>query len=201
MGNSNEEFGVDVNRRAVPDVPPGENIVISDFPSVEDRLNELGIGEVPYVAVLPRNFETASDAKALILESSASELRILGRKAGVDVETFARFGAREIQENDIFTIVGIVWMSSQALKNAAPIVKLLQSIVDFAKSRSTTREKSEIELELVQEFVVGNGRESKRLTYKGPASKLVDIIPTLQASLRRNEDHGGVSSPELNNGQ
>ena len=58
--------------RPASNPPEGERFTVEDYPNVAKRLETLKIVERPSVAILPRNFESAPEASALVRESLAS---------------------------------------------------------------------------------------------------------------------------------
>jgi hypothetical protein len=184
----------DLSRRATPTVPEGDSLLVEDYASVFERFRALGIENVPAAAVLPRNFDTAKTAQDLVSERTAPDIKIVGRRAGVDVTTFEGVGAREIHENDALTIGAVIWLSVETFNNVGTIVAFMKEIAKFAKARS--RSKPEAELEITQEFIVGDEYRSTRFVYRGPASTLESIVPTMKSAIGpRPEETQCASAP------
>jgi hypothetical protein len=169
----------DFARRTPAAVPKDENFVVKDYLAIPDRLKALGIDDVPRVAVLPRNFDVAVDKVALINESIAADIRIIGRGLGIDVYTFQGTGARRIKENDALSIGAIILVTLEAFNNLETLGEFFARIARLVRDVNAGGG----EVEITQEVVATGKKDSKKFTYRGPASGLPSIVPMIQTTM------------------
>jgi hypothetical protein len=171
-GSSSAEDGL---RRRSPPVPQaGETIIVSDYPSVPERLHKLGIADVPAVAILPRNFETAKSADELVFEANTADLRKLAKKAGVEISTFGIRDPKSIQEHDASSVGFVLLLGIQAFNSAGSLLEFINNITHYLKRVGIGRVTDQTEI--IQELIVTNRSISKRLTYRGPLSGLPKLL-------------------------
>jgi hypothetical protein len=151
---------------------------VSDFISVEQRLETLGCTFPAGIAVLPRNFEDASDRAALQMPSEASTVRTLLRNEGLPVGTILPSGekAKYISLNSfgwigptLFVSAGLMSTDPSAFQIALGV--LTNYISDLLKG--TTKSKT-VKLDVVVERK--GDRLCKRVSYEGPIEGLATLV-------------------------
>lgn len=175
-----EEWG-DLGRPS-PKLPaPGKSLLAEDDDFFVRRLTELGIDSLPDVAILPRNFKSAPSLDRLAFERETSDLRVLGRQAGIEVAPLVEKPAI-IHENDIVTIGAVIVVALKVLETANSTATLIEFFGRLGKFlRQKHREASESErIEVIQEVIITNGVKARRLTYRGPAADLETIVQALK---------------------
>jgi hypothetical protein len=167
-----------LNRRNVPAVPKGETISIAAEDATGTRLEGLGL-QVPDVAVLPRNFESAATPEDFVFEESTSMIVALGRRAGVMVTVPGPSEYRTIHEKDAEIIAPVLQFSHQFLMEGGAVlaVAFLQELGRHVRKRWGGRNRDR---HAILEIAVTKGRSSKRLTYSGPPEELAQIVEAAQ---------------------
>jgi hypothetical protein len=181
--NSNKNQNESLYRRPAPKVPDGERVRVDDCFNVLERFEQLGLDVPESVAVLPRNFDIASTAEELVMESAAPDIRIVGRQVGVEVDTFGGVGAKQIHENDALAVGAIIWFTLETFNHGAGIVELLERVANRVARRSGKSDSDHVEIE--QQVVITDKKTkiSKSFAYRGPASQVAAIVPVMQETM------------------
>lgn len=175
-----EKWG-DLGRPSPKLPPPGESILIEDDEDFINRLTDLGIDNIPDVAIIPRNFASAPSLAHLAFERETSDLRVLGRQAGIEVAPLVGKPAI-IHENDIVTIgvvIAITLKVLEAANSTATLVDFFDRLGKFLGQKQEDGSSSE-RVELIQEVIITSGVRAKRLTYRGTAANLHTVVKALK---------------------
>lgn len=167
--------------RPAPKVPPeGQTTLAEDDSAFIRRLGELDIGQLPEVAILPRNFDSAPSIEAFVFERETNDLRVIGRQVGIAVAPLVDKPSI-IHENDILTVGAVIVIALKVLEAAnstATLVEFFQRLGKFLAGRTVNPPRSSVEV--VQEIIVTNGATARRVTYRGPANELHTVVDALK---------------------
>jgi hypothetical protein len=175
-----DEWG-DLGRPSSKLPAPGESLLVEDDDYFLPRLRELGIDNFPDVTILPRNFKSAPSLDRLAFERETSDLRVLGRQAGVEVAPLVEKRA-EIHENDIATIGAVIVIAKAVLETVNSVATLVEFFGRLGKFLGEKQEEASRgeRIEIVQEVIVTNGIKATRVTYRGSAADLGTVVETLK---------------------
>lgn len=104
---------------------------IEDYLNVDERARALGMSAPVSLAFLPRNFEDAESAEALVHESSVSTLRILFRRHQIEESRLEPNGTRLplIQKNGFELILPTLFVATAILSENPGIVNVALGII------------------------------------------------------------------------
>jgi hypothetical protein len=179
-----EDDGLD--RRAAPGRAAVDSIEVRADATAE-RFAQLGL-DVPSVSVLPRNFATVTSASDFVFEQMTSDMRTLGRRAGISVVIPGPTDFRALHEKDHEIIAPIVQFSHEFLIDggAALAVAFLEQFAQHVASRWGIKKAKE--MKAVLDVVITKGKNSKRITYQGPVEGLPRVAAIAQTVFNKHDD-------------
>lgn len=154
------------------------NIQQEDFVNVVQRARVLGCRVPTGLALLPRNFDSATSKDQLLHESEAPTVRILWRRARLEETPIEPEGERfpQISEKSFEEWVGPTIFASAALlsQNPAVVSVALGVISNYLTDwfKGTAMDRRKVRLDVVVE--TGKSQYSK-LHYEGPVEGLQDL--------------------------
>jgi hypothetical protein len=173
----------ELDRPALIAFSDGETVVVSDVPSVEERFRILGITRDSGPTVLPRNIFHSDNPAVLVFEDEAQSIRILARRAGIDMALASPLPDQNlIQEHDDTLIAPVIhfflpWL--QTADAALLVTNFLTELHRYIEARNPAAKRGEpVRLDVV----VSRGSESRKVSYRGPASGLTSLADVLRAT-------------------
>ncbi len=163
-------------------------ITTTDYVNVADQARSLGCNAPTGLAILPRNFDSASDQSQLVHEESAATVRKLWRKAGIDETALERPGTEypPIRERDFLGWAGpIIFVSYSVLSGNEYQLSVALGVVsnyltEFFKGIGDS---NNADLDIVTETKHGDYR---RVKYRGSVSGLTEL-PAIIREVADNE--------------
>ena len=168
---------------------PREPIIqVVDYQSVRDRVNQLGCQVPESIALLPRNFETATSRELFLHELEVPTVRVLFRRVGVIETPIENPGERIplIAENALQDwIVPVIFFSYSALTQNPALVNIsLGIIANYLTNlfKGLTAQRG-VKLDIVIEKENG---DCKRVHYEGDTEGL-STVERIVRQVNRNE--------------
>jgi hypothetical protein len=178
-----------MNRRRPPTPNNDEHFVVEDWPTLTNRLNKVGVNDLPDIGILPRNFDTAAHKDEWIFESTLADVRKLGRQAGLDVRAVGVEKPVIIRENDAATLGVVLLVAWSCLETANKAATLIEFFTRVGSYLSERRQRSAgPEVEVTQEVIVTRDGSSRRIVYRGPASQLPSIVDAMKGAMSADGD-------------
>lgn len=155
------------------DVP----ITISEYCNVSEKAMQLGLNLPTGLALLPRNFDSASNVEKLLHESSVTTIRVLFRREGIVESKIEPQGVKIpcVQENDFslllptLFVAGSLW--SQDANAVALAINIISSyVVDFFKGVEGGKK---VKFDLVVEDQ--KNKTSRRIHYEGSPEAFPEV--------------------------
>jgi hypothetical protein len=161
-------------------------IEITDYLDVGRRASDLGVKTPEGLCILPRHFASAKNVAELVHESSALDLKVLFREAGLPVTVYQPDGAKipYLQENDITWVGPIVFFSAAAISQNPNIVSVALSVIAnyvtdlFKGSPEPGRAKLSVVVET--HTTKTTTTLTKKIDFDGPPDKIPDILTLLK---------------------
>jgi hypothetical protein len=156
-------------------------IEITDYLDVGQRASDLGLKAPEGACILPRGFARAKDARELVHESSALDLKTLFREAGLPITAYQPDGAKipYLQENDITWVGPALFFSAAAISQNPHIVSVALSVIanyvtDLFKGLP---QPARVKLSVVVETHTTKTTTTvtKKIDFDGPPDKLSEI--------------------------
>jgi len=168
-------------KKPVPLTEAGSFHIREDTEFIE-RLDALGIG-VPEIAVLPRNFKTATK-EGFVFESSTSTIIKIGREVKLPLERLGNGSSLAIHENDASLIAPVIVFAQHLfLDGSAEIV--IAFLTEFAKHIRGVWGNTKANSTLARlDFVVTDGVSTKSMTYEGPIDGLPHVVELARKALK-----------------
>lgn len=184
MSSGHGELNDGLDRRRVPLPPAGEQFVVTDFASVEERFASLRLAMPSVAFVLPRNFESAPSQDRWIYEAITPSLSIIARQAGLDLAVPGQTPPRTINEYSAEVVAAAVHIGALILSDATATA-LVQYFVHLAKYMKQRLDSAKsAEATIVQELIVSRNGKSKRVIYRGSIDGLPQIVEIAKQVLR-----------------
>lgn len=160
-------------------------INVEKYMNVEERALELGCNIPNELCILPRNFDTAKSKNELVYESSASDIRILFRNAGIIETRLEKQGDRYSYKQDKqFDWIGpTIFISAQILTQNPHIISITEGIISNYLTNLFRGSFYSKEIELNYIIEKTKDKEIKRFSYKGNMSGLVEMPKFIQKVL------------------
>lgn len=160
-----------------PNAAEALGIGVSDYPSVQQRLEALGCPFPSGVAVLPANFETITDRSEMKEVAEAPTIRKLLRSGGLPVSTLLPQGetSRFVLNRSAGWTGPAIFISAGLLSGNATAVSLAMGVLtnylsDFLKGAQ--RQKG-VSLDVIVERK--GDRVCKKISYQGPVEGLATL--------------------------
>jgi hypothetical protein len=188
MTDRDDEQGDDgLQRRRVRSEGDSPAIVIEDDDAAA-RFEQLGL-EVPALAILPRNFASATEPGQFVFEATTSTIRTLGRRVGLTLAVPGPTAYRGIHEKDHDVVAPVVQFAHAFLieGGAVLVVEFLKELSRHVASR--WGQKAARERHAVFEIVVTRGKRARRVTYNGPLEGLPSIVDVASRAFDEEEVH------------
>lgn len=157
---------------------------ISEYINVRQRISDLGCLSPAGLALLPSNFETASDISAFRQVSESATVRTLLRTSGVPLDELLSKEQRPpyIQNNAFEWVPPILFVSVGVLSQNASYLSVALSVIanyltDFFKGMSG---ENQVQMDIVVER--SKNKVCKKITYKGPPAGLKDLPEVIRAA-------------------
>ena len=163
-------------------------VEISHADAFVSAIERLHISSLPIIALIPRNLETSPGVDQLVYERESRDLQVLARQLGFTLDPLAGNELATIHENDATIILGGLYFAYEAIERINGFATLVEFFINVAKFFGSRRAKHDSEVELSQEVILGKRTTTVRLTYKGPASGLPDIVKLMQVEFEQDDD-------------
>lgn len=157
---------------------------ISEYIDVRQRITDLGCLSPTGLALLPANFETASDISNLRQVSESATVRTLLRISNVPLEELFSKDQRPpyIQNKALDWVAPTLFVSAGVLSENPSYLSVALSVIanyatEFFKGVS---ENHAVEMELVVER--SKNKVCKKITYKGPPEGLKNLSEIIRAA-------------------
>jgi hypothetical protein len=156
-------------------------IEITDYLDVGQRASDLGIKAPEGACILPRGFARAKNARELVHESSALDLKTLFREADLPITAYQPDGVKipYLQENDITWVGPALFFSAAAISQNPHIVSVALSVIanyvtDLFKGLP---QPARVKLSVVVEThnTKTTTTVTKKIDFDGPPDKLSEI--------------------------
>lgn len=107
------------------------NIQMSDYIDVKGKARQLGCNIPTGISILPRNFDSAAKATELIHESSASTIRLLWRKEGIQETRIEKESEKypEILENAFEWIGPLIFISYATISHNPHLISIATGVI------------------------------------------------------------------------
>lgn len=160
-------------------------IETAEFPSVAARSVALGFDPPTSIALLPRNFVSATSAQELLDESSAATIHQLFRQAGVPEDRFdtAEAPFPSVAEHSVDWIAPIIFIgAAYASENSSMVNVALGVVANYVYELfGSLPGRRRVRLDVVVER--DGSRTSKRVSYEGSAEGVQQLIPAVERAL------------------
>ena len=161
-------------------------IRVSDYVSVADRAAALGLKAPTSIALLPRNFDSATKADELLDEATAATVHQLWRQANVAEE---RFDSPEeptpsVAEHAADWIAPIIFVSGTYASGNPDAISVALGVVSnyvyelFGRLPGRHRARLDVVVERSPR------KTTKRITYEGDAEGVTALLPAVEKMLR-----------------
>lgn len=157
---------------------------ISEYIDVRQRISDLGCLSPAGLALLPSNFETASDISTFRQVSESATVRTLLRTSSIPLDELLSKEQRSpyIQNNAFEWVAPTLFVSVGVLSQNAPYLSVALSVIanyatDFFKGMSG---ENQVQMDIVVER--SKSKICKKITYKGPPEGLKDLPEVIRAA-------------------
>ncbi|QYJ91142.1 hypothetical protein [Shewanella halotolerans] len=157
---------------------------ISEYIDVRQRINDLGCLNPTGLALLPSNFEAASDISTFRQVSESATVKTLLRTSNVPLDELFSKEQRfpYIQNNAFEWVAPTLFVSVGLLSQNSSYLSLALSVIanyatDFFKGMSG---ENEVKMDIVVERT--KSKVCKKVTYKGPPEGLKDLPEVIRAA-------------------
>ncbi len=161
---------------------------VSDADTFVKAVERLNISSLPAIALVPRNLETSPDIDHLVYERESKDLQALAKQVGITLAPLAGNEVATIHENDATVILAGLYIAYETigkLNGFATLVEFFSNVSKFFGSRRTS---DGSEVELSQEVIVREKSTTIRVSYKGPAPSLPEIVKLIQSEFEKNDE-------------
>ncbi|MCE1159669.1 MAG: hypothetical protein LWW74_00490 [Burkholderiales bacterium] len=157
---------------------------ISEYIDVRQRISDLGCLSPTGLALLPSNFETASDISTFRQVSESATVRTLLRTSNVPLDELLSKEQHSpyIQNNAFEWVAPTLFVSVGMLSQNASYLSVALSVIanyatDFFKGMSG---ENQVQMDIVVERT--KSKVCKKVTYKGPPEGLKDLPEVIRAA-------------------
>lgn len=157
---------------------------ISEYIDVRQRINDLGCLSPTGLALLPSNFETASDISTFRQAPESATVRTLFRTSNVPLDELLPKEQRPpyIINNAFEWVAPTLFVSVGVLSQNASYLSVALSVIanyatDFFKGMSG---ENQVQMDIVVERT--KSKVCKKVTYKGPPEGLKDLPEVIRAA-------------------
>lgn len=157
---------------------------ISEYIDVRQRIADLGCLSPAGLALLPSNFDTASDISNFRQVSESATVRTLLRTSNISLDELVNKDQRPpyIQNNAFEWVAPTLFVSVGVLSQNASYLSVALSVIanyatDFFKGMSGS---NEVQMDIVVER--SKSKVCKKITYKGPPEGLKDLPEVIRAA-------------------
>ncbi|MEO4046959.1 hypothetical protein AAFN46_07680 [Pseudomonas sp. CAU 1711] len=157
---------------------------ISEYIDVRQRISDLGCLSPTGLALLPSNFETASDISTFRQVSESATVRTLLRTSNVPLDELLSKEQRPsyIQNNAFEWVAPTLFVSAGVLSQNASYLSVALSVIanyatDFFKGMSG---ENQVQMDIVVERT--KSKVCKKVTYKGPPEGLKDLPEVIRTA-------------------
>jgi hypothetical protein len=152
-----------------------------------NSIERLRILSLPPIAIIPRNLETSPDVDHLIYERESRDLQVLGHQLGFSVTPLTGSAVVTVHENDASVILTSLFIAYEAIEKLNGFATLVEFFTNISKHFGSRRSEGGTEIELSQEIIIRKQSTTKRLSYKGPASGLPEIVRLMQSEFESDD--------------
>ncbi len=165
----------------------GTGATVSHAESFTNAIERLQISSLPPIALIPRNLESSPDVDHLIYERESRELQVLGNQLGLSIVPLTGSEVITVHENDASIILASLFIAYEAIEKLNGLATLVEFFTNISKHFGSRRSDDGMEVELSQEIIVRKHSTTKRLSYKGPASGLPEIVRLIRYEFESND--------------
>lgn len=155
-------------------------ISVSQFPSIAERVDSLGLKPPDGISVLPRNFASASDVEELVHEADASTICKVLEESGIDATLLSHRGRKlpSRVERDFSWVAPTIFVSSHIIAENPELVRILvQALAEYIVAHVSYKLQDNT---VSVSFVIGGNNEPyRKIKYEGPANKLGSVVDEL----------------------